>query len=444
MFTSSMDDSPFGYGVSFGKADVTTQDKKYLKKSNKKMAKSPEGILDIPIAYSDFTFHKYSKVDPKLRSYHKQIGHRFFLQKRPKYFSYRANSSDSMAFGKGSTQKIAVLSPTFRVFILPCIRGIDGILGFLARIKFVYLGLILSVIVGYVLGLYYWNTSSNSFLYPTRKHLLRQINDSYVSAGHVVRPTHISKDIDVKQFTVVEKKYYTLQSGDTLLGIALAHNISIDTLISWNKISDALRIRQGKKLVIPNKDGLIHVVKSGESIAAIAKHYNINKNKILDMNDLSSLVLTPGMDLFIPGAKLDSFDRGLVLGTVFQTPLSGRIRLTSGYGYRISPITGKRMFHNGIDVTSRRSAIYSASGGIVTYVSSNNPVFGKIVIIRHARGFQTLYGHMSTISVRKGQRVSRGDVIGKVGSTGWSTGPHLHFSIIQNGSSVNPLKYIRL
>ncbi len=443
-------DSPFGYGVSWSTANaVTTGDGDAMKGSvhmGSAAMNSRDGVLDTPIAYSNFTFDKYSKVEQKFRNYHKFVAQTSMAQKKPKQFANYGAAVHAGVASKASGQAVAVLPAAFRVFVAPCVRGIDGVLSFLARIKLAYLALVVSVILGYVLDMYYWNTSSNSFLYPTRRHLLQRINDTYTSAGHVVRPNMQKlKNIDMTQFTAVEKKQYTLQSGDTLLAIAIANDISIDTLISWNKISDALRIREGKELIIPNKDGLIHVVKSGESIASIAQRYNISENKILDMNDMQSLVLSPGMDLFIPGVKLDSFDRGLVLGTVFQTPLAGWRALSSGYGYRISPITKKRSFHNGIDITSAHgSAIYAASGGVVTYVSSSNPVFGKVVIVRHARGFQTLYGHMSTIGVTQGQRVSRGEVIGRVGSTGWSTGPHLHFSIIQNGVSVNPLKYVRL
>lgn len=450
-------DSPFGYGVSLNN-DMMQDDGNFTSNGSSMRSSAMnvhDTMTDTPIAYTNITFRTfdtYSKNEQHVRKNRKFVAQKPTMHKKTKQgLHYRHVHPRTMhkKTADGGAVLLSILPLSFKAIIMPTIRGIDAVLTLFSRIKRMYVGIAISIVLGYVLGMYYWNTSSHSFSYPTRKHVLQKINDmSYTSAEYVMRPNSEKalQNVDMTQFAAVTQKQYTLQTGDTLLGIAIANAISVDTLISWNKISDALRIRQGKTLIIPNKDGLVHVVKRGESITSIAQQYSINENKILDMNDLKSAALTPDMKLFIPGVKLDSFDRGLVLGTVFQTPLAGKVRLTSAYGYRISPITNKRSFHNGIDITNNSygSAIYAASGGVVTYVSTSNPVFGKIVIVRHARGFQSLYGHMSTISVQQGQRVGRGDMLGKVGNSGLSTGPHLHFSIIHNGVSVNPLKYIRL
>ena len=116
--------------------------------------------------------------------------------------------------------------------------------------------------------------------------------------------------------------------------------------------------------------------------------------------------------------------------------------LTSAYGWRIHPITGKESFHSGVDLANvTGTPIYAAKSGTVT-VATYNGVYGYYVQINHGDGFSSLYGHMTHYIVSVGQSVSAGQVIGYMGSTGWSTGSHLHFTIYYNGSTVNPMNYI--
>lgn len=127
---------------------------------------------------------------------------------------------------------------------------------------------------------------------------------------------------------------------------------------------------------------------------------------------------------------------------------SGFIRPVSGgyiscpYGYRTHPITGAYSFHNGVDIAVKAGTpIKAAASGKVT-VASYTYVWGYYVTINHGNGFSTLYAHMTNYIVSYGQNVSQGQVIGYVGSTGYSTGAHLHFTIYLNGSTVNPMNYI--
>lgn len=116
--------------------------------------------------------------------------------------------------------------------------------------------------------------------------------------------------------------------------------------------------------------------------------------------------------------------------------------LTSAYGWRIHPITGRESFHNGVDLANGTGTpIYAARSGTVT-VATYNGVYGYYVQINHGDGFSSLYGHMTHYIVSPGQSVSAGQLIGYMGSTGWSTGPHLHFTIYYNGGTVNPMDYI--
>ena len=118
------------------------------------------------------------------------------------------------------------------------------------------------------------------------------------------------------------------------------------------------------------------------------------------------------------------------------------VKLTSPYGYRIHPVTGQYKFHNGVDLAnSRGTPIRAARSGKVT-VATYGGTYGYYVTINHGDGYSSLYAHMTHYVVSKGDTVSKGQVIGYMGSTGRSTGPHLHFSIFYNGSSVNPMNYI--
>ena len=118
------------------------------------------------------------------------------------------------------------------------------------------------------------------------------------------------------------------------------------------------------------------------------------------------------------------------------------VKLTSPYGYRTHPVTGEYKFHNGVDLAnSRGTPIYAARSGKVT-VATYGSTYGYYVTINHGDGFSSLYAHMTHYVVSKGQSVSKGQLIGYMGSTGRSTGPHLHFSIFLNGSTVNPMNYI--
>ena len=131
-------------------------------------------------------------------------------------------------------------------------------------------------------------------------------------------------------------------------------------------------------------------------------------------------------------------------GESFMFPLdySGYVCVTSSYGYRVHPITGNYTMHNGVDLAAYQgTAIYATKSGYVT-TATYNYAYGNYVTINHMDGFSSLYGHMTYFVVSEGDFVSQGQVIGYVGSTGYSTGPHLHFTVYYNGDTVNPMNYI--
>jgi murein DD-endopeptidase MepM/ murein hydrolase activator NlpD len=148
-----------------------------------------------------------------------------------------------------------------------------------------------------------------------------------------------------------------------------------------------------------------------------------------------------GQQLFLPGARMNPTELNRVLGNLFLYPVVGRI--SSYFGERSDPFTGVPNYHNGIDIVNRPgTSIRAAMDGTVADVGFNYN-YGNYVILKHAGGYQTLYGHMTRYTVSRGQRVRQGDTIGDLGTTGYSTGPHVHFSIFRNGVPVDPLRFLK-
>jgi len=127
----------------------------------------------------------------------------------------------------------------------------------------------------------------------------------------------------------------------------------------------------------------------------------------------------------------------------FAEPVSANVRRTSGFGYRRDPIRGGSRLHAGMDWAGPHGTrIYASADGVVTHAGWLSG-YGRLVKIEHAFGIETRFAHLSQINVKVGQRVSRGDRIGGMGSSGRSTGTHLHYEVRENGTPVNPMKYIK-
>ena len=242
----------------------------------------------------------------------------------------------------------------------------------------------------------------------------------------------------------VSYQTYKVQAGDTIGGIARKFGLSnISTLISVNKISNVRSIYVGQKLSIPSADGIIYTVKKGDSLNSIAEKNSIKAEAIIDVNDLTSEVLSAGQELFLPGVGLDAKTLKNAMGDLFRIPIRASFRWSSPYGYRIDPIKNVRAFHTGTDLACPTGTpIYAAMSGTVSYTGVSS-VFGNYVIVNHNNGYQTLYAHMSKILVKKGQSVNQDTKLGLVGSTGYSTGPHLHFTVYKNGKIVDPMTVLK-
>jgi len=250
-----------------------------------------------------------------------------------------------------------------------------------------------------------------------------------------------SLSVNPDRFTRLQVQEYTLVAGDTLSEIANRFGLNMDTLVSFNQIEDVRRLQVGTSFRIPNRDGLLYKVQRGDSLSSIAAEHNTSVNAILDANDMASSTIAVGDVLFVPNARMNSTELKLILGELFVYPVRGTF--TSGFGMRNDPFTGRRRFHNGVDFAAAvGTPIGSAMPGSVVHTETQSGNYGKFVIVRHDGGFQTLYAHLNDITVRKGQYVAQGQTVGTMGNTGRSTGPHLHFSIIRNGSFVDPLQFL--
>jgi murein DD-endopeptidase MepM/ murein hydrolase activator NlpD len=236
-----------------------------------------------------------------------------------------------------------------------------------------------------------------------------------------------------------EWQQYRVRKGDSVSAIAQRFGVSVGAIIASNNISNARRLQEGAVLRIPNIDGIPYQVQRGDSLSRISASFNVPLEVILDVNDIKSDAIRTGETIFIPGARMNDIDLRMSLGELFMYPIQSR-HITSNYGIRKDPISGVMSFHNGIDIRANTGvSVLAALDGVVSVVSENW-LYGKHIIISHGNGYKTLYGHLNSFSVRQGERVARGRKIGEVGNTGYSTGPHLHFTIYdRNNRVVNPL-----
>jgi murein DD-endopeptidase MepM/ murein hydrolase activator NlpD len=234
---------------------------------------------------------------------------------------------------------------------------------------------------------------------------------------------------------------YRVVKGDTISHIAERYGITSDAIITFNDVTNARTLSIGRYLKIPNMNGILYEAGKSDTLEKIATVYNISPDRIAELNGLSEGTIEPGKRLFLPDARLSNIALREINGDLFAWPIRGWI--TSWFGWRNDPFTGLRSFHTGIDIgASQGTSIRAAMEGTVS-ATGYSSVSGNYVVLAHHSGYSTMYAHLSSIAVRKGQRVSTATIIGAVGSTGYSTGPHLHFTVQKYGRLVNPMTLLR-
>lgn len=241
---------------------------------------------------------------------------------------------------------------------------------------------------------------------------------------------------------------YRIKPGDMLSVLAEQFDVTTDTLVSVNSVKNSRGIHPGEYLRIPSMPGILYTVKKdGETAVTIAEKYKVDAEKCALANNITSdTELSAGRTVFVPDARMDSIQLAEINGDLFRLPIHAKFRYSSWYGWRTSPFdSSRRSFHSGIDMACPAwTKIYPALGGKVTYVGHGDPTYGNYVVITHHSGYKTLYGHMIQTNAKVGQYVETGTVIGYVGSTGLSTGNHLHFTVYKNGKTVNPANLLKM
>lgn len=248
---------------------------------------------------------------------------------------------------------------------------------------------------------------------------------------------------------------YEVKSGDTLSTIATKFDISTDTLKWANDLSDKDAIKLGQKLKILPVSGVAHTVKAGDSLETVAKKYSAEPQAIVDFpfNDLpDDFKLKVGQILIVPDGVPPKAPVSKPRPTAprYLAQSQGPSFSAPGGGSFTWPTHGSftqyfSWYHPGIDLADRSAPAVSASDGGTVVVAGwpDNYGYGNRVVIDHGNGYKTVYAHLSNIYVSSGQQVSRGQVVGKMGTTGRSTGIHLHFEIRYKGIAVNPLAILK-
>jgi len=246
---------------------------------------------------------------------------------------------------------------------------------------------------------------------------------------------------------------YGVQEGDTLSSIAEKFDVSIDTLRWQNNLQSRDQIKLGQKLEILPVTGVLHKVKKGDTVYSIAKKYDSSPQAVVDfpynafVND-ETFELAIGQTVVVPDGVMPSVEPWSGVARIRQvTPDAGTVVASGVFVWPSSGSISQRFvwYHKGIDIANKSApAVLAADAGTVVMAGwPDNYGYGNRVLIDHNNGYRTLYGHLSKIYVVPGQTVKRGDAIGQMGSTGRSTGTHLHFEVIYNGSYLNPLSILQ-
>ena len=246
---------------------------------------------------------------------------------------------------------------------------------------------------------------------------------------------------------------YFVQGGETLSSIGQKFGVTVDSIRYANEIVSLDYLKVGQKLLIPPVSGVIHTVKSGDSLSSLASKYAVSTQAIVDFNYLDGppFGLSLGQKLIIPGAKIPAPVVSQPQPT-YGPDAYGRIPYAQigvkGTGQFVWPARYRVItqyfswYHPAIDIAKSPSPVYASDAGTVIRAGWWTNGYGFAVQIDHGNGYVTTYGHMSVIEVFVGEDVGRGEVIGQMGSTGRSTGLHVHFTVQFNGRFIDPLSVL--
>jgi len=252
---------------------------------------------------------------------------------------------------------------------------------------------------------------------------------------------------------------YVVQPGDTLSRIAINNDVTVDGLIAANGLYNPDRLYVGQSLSLPEAGAAARpypavtavsaIVKAGDTLSSLALRFGVTVHSLAVANGIADMGgIYAGQTLTIPAAQAGS---NSVRYASMGTGLCPAAESTqSGTGFFIRPTAGYILtqrflpWHSGIDLAANiGTQVFASDGGMVVFSGWNPAGYGSLIVLDHGNGWRTYYAHLSKIDVACGDWIPRGSIIGEVGSTGNSTGPHLHFEMLRFGISVNPAGYIR-
>lgn len=279
--------------------------------------------------------------------------------------------------------------------------------------------------------------------------------------------TDVSQPIDTTPQAIVSQRVhteqYTVQDGDTISTIAHRFSVNIGTILWNNNLTDRQYIRPGDVLKIPAVSGMLITVKKGDTLGHLAATYDGDASEIAQANQLSAdTSLTVGAELLIPGGQPPAIVQTrtqIVTHEQHEEPVTAPLSIPKPPKAYVTASKTRLLWptslhsitqyygwkHTGIDLDGDYSSpLYAAADGIIEKAGWNAGGYGLMILIEHpAIGMKTRYGHASKLFVKAGDVVKKGDVIAMMGTTGRSTGTHLHFEVYVNGVRTNPLGYIR-
>lgn len=248
-------------------------------------------------------------------------------------------------------------------------------------------------------------------------------------------PSGTLADIEERPATSDQISIYVVRKGDTLSQIAEIFNVSINTIRWANDISIKESIHPGETLVILPVSGIRHTVKRGDTLRSIVKKYHGKMDEVMRYNGFpSGKVLAVGDVVVVPNGEIPPTKK--LSSRAVRIEAASRSKVAAKEGYYIRPIKGIKTQglhgYNAVDIGAPMGTqvVAAASGDVIVSRGSGwNGGYGSYIVVRHNNGTQTLYAHLSKNIVYRGYSVTQGQVIGYVGSTGRSTGPHVHFEV---------------
>lgn len=231
---------------------------------------------------------------------------------------------------------------------------------------------------------------------------------------------------------------YRVKPTDDFYKLSAAFSIPIHTLSTLNQIDTPSKLKAGDEILLCNRQGLfIADFNTGHFLSAFIRH-----SRAEELEEALSLTIRGKPWFFLEGAFFNPREYAFFLKILYHYPLEEGI-LTSSFGMRKDPFRNTPSFHPGIDIAAPLGANVFASNDGVVIETGYNTLYGNYVHMKHSNQYETLYGHLKEIKVKKGVQIPAGTVIGLVGSTGKSTGPHLHFEIRLNGKPLDPHHFLQ-